>query len=135
MGIEVIELPRMPDYQVYTRLIAETLPMCGYQNVHADIPGYRLPELIKGAQRDHRPALVATTRGHLVFFDVTIPESKHLSREQVSRWQLFSSAAELMEGEFHVVIPRWLKTNTAGGKFARTWADLIGADVDYYWEI
>ncbi len=41
----------------FIRLMAEALPLAGYQGVHADLPGWDAPELVHGAVRDHRPCI------------------------------------------------------------------------------
>ncbi len=114
------------------RLIAETLPLAGYGGIRADLPGWDSPDLIHGAMRDHRPSLSATTP-RTVYFDVLAAGPVSLD-EVASRWQLFASAAELTQGEFHVVVPRWV-----GGRDGRTVAkqiaELVGVRIGFIWAI
>jgi hypothetical protein len=114
------------------RLMAETLPLAGYQGVRADLPGFSAPDLIHGAQRDHRPSLFCR-RPKPVFFDVVSLGPMALE-EVASRWQLFSSAAELTGGEFHVVIPRWI-AGRDGRQVAKQIAELVGVRIGYIWAI
>jgi hypothetical protein len=51
-----------------------------------------------------------------------------------SRWQLFSSAAELTDGEFHVVIPRWI-AGKDGRQIAKQIAELVGVRIGYIWTV
>ncbi len=114
------------------RLMAETLPLAGYGGVRADLPGWDLPEVLHGAMRDHRPALFCESPKP-VFVDVL--SSGPIALEDIaSRWQLFSSAAELTSGEFHVVIPRWV-AGRDGRQVAKQIAELVGVRIGYIWAI
>ena len=114
------------------RLMAETLPLAGYAGVRADLPGWDVPELIHGAMRDHRPSLFCDTPKP-VFLDVLSPGPVALD-DVASRWQLFSSAAELTGGEFHVVIPRWI-AGRDGRAVAKQIAELVGVKIGYVWTV
>jgi hypothetical protein len=54
--------------------------------------------------------------------------------EQLSRWHLFSSAAEQLGGEFHVVVPAWLE-GTTGRAWSRRVADACGLRIAHVWEL
>ena len=54
--------------------------------------------------------------------------------EVASRWQLFASAAELVSGEFHVVIPRWV-AGRDGRQVAKQIAELVGVRIGFIWAI
>jgi hypothetical protein len=114
------------------RLMAEALPLAGYGGIRADLPGWDAPELIHGALRDHRPSLSAA-HPKPVYFDVLALGPVTLE-EVASRWQLFASAAELSEGEFHVVIPRWL-AGRDGRQVAKQIAELVGVRIGFIWAI
>ena len=114
------------------RLMAEALPLAGYAGVRADLPGWDLPELIHGAVRDHRPSLYCD-EPKPVFLDVLSPGPVMLE-DVASRWQLFSSAAELTSGEFHVVIPRWV-AGKDGRQLAKQIAELAGVRIGYIWAV
>jgi hypothetical protein len=118
--------------EAFIRLMAETLPLAGYAGVRADLPGWELPEVIHGAMRDHRPALFCESPKP-VFLDVLSPGPITLE-EVASRWQLFASAAELTEGEFHVVIPRWV-AGRDGRQVAKQIAELVGVRIGYIWTV
>lgn len=114
------------------RLIAETLPLAGYGGIRADLPGWDSPELIHGAMRDHRPSLSATSP-RTVYFDVLAAGPVSLE-DVASRWQLFASAAELTQGEFHVVVPRWV-AGRDGRMVAKQIAELVGVRIGFIWAI
>jgi hypothetical protein len=114
------------------RLIAETMPLTGYRGIRADLPGWDLPEVIHGAVKDHRPCL-SCEAPKPVFVDVLALGAIEID-DIASRWQLFSSAAELSNGEFHVVVPRWL-VNRDGRQIARQLAELVGVRLGYIWAI
>lgn len=114
------------------RLMAETLPLAGYGGVKADLPGWDVPDVIHGAMRDHRPSL-SCEAPKPVFLDVL--STGPLALEDVaSRWQLFASAAELTEGEFHVVLPRWV-AGRDGRQVAKQIAELVGVRIGYIWTV
>jgi hypothetical protein len=114
------------------RLMAETLPLAGYAGVRADLPGWDAPDLIHGAVRDHRPSLFCDAPKP-VFLDVLSAGPVTLE-DVASRWQLFSSAAELTGGEFHVVIPRWI-AGKDGRSIAKQLAELVGVRIGYIWTV
>src|SRR5205823_1202574 len=124
--------PRTIQKDAAIRLMAETLPLAGYRGVRADLPGWEAPDVIKGAQRDHRPALFCQSPKP-VFMDVLALGPVTLE-EVASRWQLFASAAEIAGGEFHVVIPRWI-AGRDGKQVAKQIADLVGVRIGYIWTI
>ncbi len=115
------------------RLMAEALPLAGYGGVKADLPGWDTPDLIHGAMKDHRPSLSCRSP-RPVFFDVVAAQGSLTLEELASRWQLFSSAAELTSGEFHVVVPRWV-AGRDGRQVAKQIAELVGVRIGYIWAI
>ncbi|HET9594641.1 MAG TPA: hypothetical protein VFP65_03620 [Anaeromyxobacteraceae bacterium] len=115
------------------RLMAETLPLAGYGGVRADLPGWEPPEVIHGAMKDHRPSLFCESPKP-IFVDVVAARGSLTLEELASRWQLFASAAELTDGEFHVVVPRWV-ANRDGRQVAKQIADLVGVRIGYIWAI
>jgi len=115
------------------RLMAEALPLAGYGGVRADLPGWEAPELIHGAMKDHRPSLFCGSPKP-IFVDVVAARGSLTLEELASRWQLFASAAELTDGEFHVVVPRWV-ANRDGRQVAKQIADLVGVRIGYIWAI
>lgn len=115
------------------RLMAETLPLAGYGGIRADLPGWLMPEVVHGAMKDHRPCLFCNAP-RPVFFDVVSARGTLSLEELASRWQLFSSAAELTSGEFHVVVPRWV-AGRDGRQVAKQIAELVGVRIGYIWAI
>ena len=118
--------------QALILLMAEALPLAGYSGIHADAPGWEVPEVIRGAVKDHRPSLFCEAPKP-VFLDVLAPGPLAID-DVASRWQLFASAAELTEGEFHVVIPRWI-AGRDGRAVAKQIAELVGVKVHYVWAV
>jgi hypothetical protein len=116
----------------FIRLMAETLPLAGYAGVRADLPGWEAPELVHGAVRDHRPSIFCGSPCP-VYLDV-LPPGRISLEEVASRWQLFSSAAELSHGQFHVVIPRWI-AGRDGRQLAKQIAELVGVKIGYVWAV
>ena len=114
------------------RLMAETLPLAGYGGVRADLPGWQAPDVVHGAVRDHRPSL-SCEAPKPILLDVLAPGPLALE-EVASRWQLFSSAAELVGGEFHVVLPRWV-AGRDGRQVAKQIAELIGVRLRFIWAV
>jgi hypothetical protein len=115
------------------RLMAETLPLAGYGGVRADLPGWEPPEVIHGAVKDHRPSLFCQTP-RPIFVDVIAAQGSLALEDLASRWQLFASAAELTNGEFHVVAPRWVGGRD-GRQLAKQIAELVGVRIGYIWAI
>ncbi len=132
LGTGTEEAGRDFQREALIRLMAETLPLAGYNGVRADLPGWDQPDLIHGAVRDHRPSLYCDAPKP-VFLDVISPGPVTLE-DVASRWQLFSSAAELSEGEFHVVIPRWI-AGKDGRQIAKQIAELVGVRIGYIWTV
>ncbi len=118
--------------EAFIRLMAETLPLAGYSGVKADLPGWPPPDVVHGAMRDHRPSLFCEAPKP-VFLDVLSPGPITLE-DVASRWQLFSSAAELTGGEFHVVLPRWV-AGRDGRQIAKQIAELVGVRIGYIWTV
>ncbi len=116
----------------FIRLMAEALPLAGYSGVHADLPGWDAPDVVHGAVRDHRPSIFCEAP-RPVFLDVLPPGPISLE-EVASRWQLFSSAAELSHGEFHVVIQRWI-AGRDGRELAKQIAELVGVRIGFIWAV
>jgi hypothetical protein len=130
--LETVEQERDIQREALIRLMAEALPLAGYSGVQADLPGWEAPELIHGAMRDHRPSLFCEGPKP-TFLDVVSPGQVTLE-DVASRWQLFSSAAELTDGEFHVVIPRWLAGRDGRG-IAKQIAELVGVKIGFIWAV
>lgn len=118
--------------EAFIRLMAETLPLAGYSGVRADLPGWEAPEVIHGAMRDHRPSLFCDGPKP-TFLDVLSPGPVTLE-DVASRWQLFASAAELVGGEFHVVLPRWV-AGRDGRQVAKQIAELVGVRIGFIWAV
>ncbi len=115
------------------RLMAEALPLAGYGGVRAALPGWEAPELIHGAVKDHRPSLFCQSP-RPIFLDVVTAQAPFSLEDLASRWQLFASAARLANGEFHVVVPRWIGGRD-GRQAAKQIADLVGVRIGYIWAI
>jgi hypothetical protein len=115
------------------RLMAEALPLAGYGGVRADLPGWDVPDLVHGAMKDHRPSLFCQSP-RPIFLDVVAGQETLALEDLASRWQLFASAAELINGEFHVVVPRWLAGHD-GRRLAKQIAELVGVRIGYIWAI
>ncbi len=130
--LETVETGTDGRREAFIRLMAETLPLAGYAGVRADLPGWDAPEVIHGAMRDHRPCLFCQAPKP-TFLDVLSPGPVALE-EVASRWQLFSSAAELTGGEFHVVVPRWV-AGRDGRLVAKQIAELVGVRIGYIWAV
>ena len=116
----------------FIRLMAEALPLAGYSGVRADLPGWDAPEIVHGAVRDHRPCIFCEAP-RPIFLDVLPPGPVSLE-EIASRWQLFSSAAELSHGEFHVVIQRWI-AGRDGRQIAKQIAEVVGVRIGFIWAV
>jgi hypothetical protein len=119
--------------QVLVETMVEVLERSGYVEVHADVAGRTAPELVRGTVRSHRPSLAAVAGGCAVLVDVFVP-SEMAPEEQLSRWHLFSSAAEQVGGEFHVVVPSTLE-GVAGRAWTRRLAEAMGMSIHQVWEI
>ena len=130
--LEVIESGGEARKDGLIRLMAETLPLAGYGGVRADLPGWQAPDVVHGAVRDHRPSL-SCEAPKPVLLDVLAPGPLALE-EVASRWQLFASAAELVGGQFHVVLPRWV-AGRDGRQVAKQIAELVGVRIGYIWAI
>ena len=130
--LEVIEAASEARKDGLIRLMAEALPLAGYAEVRADLPNWDAPELIHGAMRDHRPSL-SCGAPKPIYLDV-LPPGPLALEEVASRWQLFSSAAELAGGEFHVVLPRWV-AGRDGRQVAKQIAELVGVRIGYIWAV
>ncbi len=114
-------------------VMAEVLTRSGYRDVQADAPGYLPPDVVRGTVRSHRPSLAAVGGGRRVFVDVYLPGETGRD-EQLSRWHLFASAADQVEGEFHAVVPAFLD-GTAGREWVRQLTETTGIGVSKVWEI
>lgn len=112
--------------------MAEVLSRSGYRDVRADIPGFAPPDLVAGTVRSHRPNLTAVGGNRTVLLDVFLPTEVALE-EHISRWHLFSSAADQAAGEFHIVVPSWLE-GQPGREWVRHITDAIGMRVRKVWE-
>ena len=122
----------VPQRDAAIRLMAEALPLAGYGGIRADLPGWELPEVVHGAMKDHRPSL-SCQHPKPVYLDVIAAGPLTLD-EVASRWQLFASAAELTQGEFHVVVPRWV-AGRDGRQVVKQIAELVGVRIGYIWAI
>ena len=130
--LEVIESGGEARKDGLIRLMAETLPLAGYGGVRADLPGWQAPDVVHGAVRDHRPSL-SCEAPKPILLDVLAPGPLALE-EVASRWQLFASAAELVGGEFHIVLPRWV-AGRDGRQVAKQIAELIGVRIGFIWAV
>ncbi len=130
--LEVIESGGEARKDGLIRLMAEALPLAGYGGIRADLPGWQAPEVVHGAVRDHRPSL-SCEAPKPVLLDVLAPGPLALE-EVASRWQLFASAAELLGGQFHVVLPRWI-AGRDGRLVAKQIAELIGVRIGFIWAV
>jgi hypothetical protein len=129
-----LEIPsRSFSREAAIRLMAEALPLAGYGGVRADLPGWEAPEVIHGAMKDHRPSLFCQAP-RPIFLDVVAAQGALTLEDLASRWQLFASAAELTNGEFHIVIPRWV-AGRDGRQVAKQIAELVGVRIGYIWAI
>jgi hypothetical protein len=122
-----------PRTHVLIETMAEVLALSGYRSVHADVAGCPAPQLVQGTVRSHRPSLTAVGGGRPVLVDVYLPGETD-DEEQVSRWQLFASAAVQSDGEFHVVVPSWIEGST-GRAWVHALADAAGMTVTKVWEV
>ncbi len=122
-----------PSTRAVVETMAEVLALSGYVGVHADVEGRPAPSVIRGTMRSHRPSLSATSSGRQVLVDVFVPEETDASL-QLSRWQLFASAADQSGGEFHVVVPAWFE-NSGGRDWVRRIAEATGMRIAKVWEI
>jgi hypothetical protein len=113
--------------------MAEVMTLAGYREIRADLPNREMPELVRGTVRSHRPSLAALGGGRPVLMDVFVP-GETAPEEQLSRWQLFSSAADQVAGEFHVVVPSSVE-GLAGGEWVRRLSDSVGISVTKVWEV
>ncbi len=130
--LEVIESGGEARKDGLIRLMAEALPLAGYGGIRADLPGWQAPDVVHGAVRDHRPSL-SCEAPKPVLLDVLAPGPLALE-EVASRWQLFASAAELLGGQFHVVLPRWI-AGRDGRQVAKQIAELIGVRIGFIWAV
>jgi hypothetical protein len=105
-GAEEIDVLATDCSLAMTRLLAETLPLLGYREIRAQCPGARMPTPIKGAMGDQLPFVTCSHGQTPVLIDVFVPEEM-APYDVISRWQLFSWAAQNAEGEFHVAVPAW----------------------------
>ncbi len=122
-----------PRTHVLIETMAEVLTLSGYRSVRADVAGRAAPQLVQGTVRSHRPSLTAIGGGRPVLVDVYLPDESD-DDEQVSRWQLFASAAAQSDGEFHVVVPSWIE-GTSGRAWVHQLADNAGMTVTKVWEV
>ncbi len=122
-----------PLTRVVTETITEVLVRSGYQAIQADVDGRPLPAVVHGTVRSHRPSVSAIGGGRPVYLDVYLPEESDPD-EQISRWQLFASAASRTGGEFHVVVPAWIE-GASGAFWARQVASATGLTITKVWEI
>ena len=119
--------------QVLVETMVEVLERSGYRELRADVTGRSAPEVVRGTVRSHRPSVAAVGGGCAVLVDVFVP-SETSPEEQLSRWHLFSSAAEQVGGEFHVVVPSTLE-GIAGRAWTRRLAEATGMSIHRVWEI
>ena len=116
-----------------SELMVEVLERSGYREIKVDLEGHEPPALVRGTVRSHRPSLMALGGGRPVLFDVFVPGDVAYE-EQLSRWQLFASAAEQISGEFHVVVPGELE-GVPGREWVRRLAEGVGMTVTKVWEV
>ncbi len=114
-------------------LMVEVLERSGYREVRADLGEREPPELVRGTVRSHRPSLFAMGGRRPALFDVFVPGEVGFE-EQLSRWQLFASAAEQLSGEFHVVVPPTID-GVPGKEWTRRLSEAVGLTVTKVWEV
>ncbi|MFO7156862.1 MAG: hypothetical protein DIU72_009635 [Pseudomonadota bacterium] len=119
-------------------LMAEYFRLEGCVDVRADAPGYLPPEKIVGSLRDHAPALTCRrndSRGTAILLDTLLVEGGAMEiGEVVSRLQLFSSAAQAIDGELHLVVPEWVG-GCSGEELARALLRRLGLRVNRIWAL
>jgi hypothetical protein len=131
----VVELPEMNLNQRITLLIAERMRLAGFQNVQAAAPGYEAPLMIKGAHKDHRPNVATQFKtGVPLLVDVYTPEQDGGGTTE-SRWQLFSSAAEMSGGQFHVATPEIAGPRSAASDAVKKDARSFDVTIHKIWEV
>jgi hypothetical protein len=113
--------------------MVEVMTLAGYREVRADLPNHVAPEVVRGTVRSHRPSLAALGGGRPVLMDIFVP-GETAPEEQLSRWQLFSSAADQVAGEFHVVVPSSVE-GLNGTEWVRRVTDTVGICVTKIWEV
>jgi len=119
-------------------LMAEYFRLEGCVDVRADAPGYLPPEKIVGSLRDHAPALTCRrndSRGTAVLLDTLLVEGGAMEiGEVVSRLQLFSSAAQAIDGELHLVVPERVG-GCNGEELARALLRRLGLRANRIWAL
>ena len=118
--------------------MAEYFRLEGCVDVRADAPGYLPPEKIVGSLRDHAPALTCRrndSRGTAVLLDTLLVEGGAMEiGEVVSRLQLFSSAAQAIDGELHLVVPERVG-GCNGEELARALLRRLGLRANRIWAL
>jgi Tfp pilus assembly protein PilV len=122
-----------PRTRAVVETMAEVLALSGYRSVRAEARDLIAPDVVQGTMRSHRPSLTAIGGGRPVLVDVYLPEESEPD-EQLSRWQLFASAAAQCRGEFHVVVPAWIE-GSGGKKWVRQAVEGAGVTITKVWEI
>ena len=84
------------------RDIAELLVERGYQDIRADITGYKRPDIISG----HIPDVTAWDKnGEFNLFEVETEDSIY-DQHTEDQWRLFSAYARQHSARFWVVVPK-----------------------------
>lgn len=119
-------------------LMAEYFRAEGCVEVRAEAPGYLAPEKIVGSIKDHAPALTCRrtdARGTAVLMDTLLVEGGAMEIDEVvSRLQLFSSAAQAIDGELHLVVPEKVG-GCDGEELARALLERLGLRVNRIWAL
>lgn len=114
--------------------MSERLPRLGYHDIQADLEGYELPARIPGLKHSDRPDLFClNSSGRPVIFEVETCNSwddKHV----IGQWTLFRSAADQLNGEFHIVIPRDCGKNR-GCLLVKHTLSILEITADKIWEV
>lgn len=90
-------------------LMAEYFQVLGYTNIKARISDYVHPPVLSGTAEDHRPDLmcIQLDKRHTPIFLEAITKKGMSESAAHNRWALFSSAAQLYKGEFHLVVQKF----------------------------
>jgi hypothetical protein len=119
-------------------LMAEFFRLEGCHDIRAEAPNYLGPEKIVGSVKDHSPALTCRRpdkRGTAVILDTLLVEGGAVDlSEVVSRLQLFSSAAQAISGELHLVVPARVG-GCDGEELARALLKRLGLKANRIWSL
>lgn len=104
----IIQLTPFAIHQLLLRSMVLYLEHTGHSGICADLGTYRRPMQLEGTEQNHVPDITARTpgRGVPLIFDL-VSSGYREPLVNASRWCLFNSAANLWNGEFHVVGVDW----------------------------